>query len=280
MVLSVLGRDHALLGGVGYLVVAPLLLGHLSPETLGIGAVTSAAFALVPDIDEPGSTVSRKLGPISRSVSHFTNKFAGGHRQGTHSLLFAALVGIGAWYAFHYRLALTIVVVAGFLLVLRMLLPRSIARMAGFGMLAVDALAGWWVWTHYAVLSAHSVWWFVLATAGGCVWHFIGDTLTVEGVPYFWLPGIRPLKSIRVAVPLVGHCGSARESALGVLMSIALVWMMAVLVVVPIARTVHIPSVHIPSFHLPSLPHPHIPSVGNVVQSGRAAAQHATSGLP
>ncbi|MDA8359045.1 MAG: metal-dependent hydrolase [Actinomycetota bacterium] len=274
-----LGRDHALLGGVGYLAVAPMLVRHLSPETLGIGAVTSAAFALVPDIDEPGSTVSRKLGPISRSVSRFTNKFAGGHRQGTHSLLFAALVGVGAWYAAQSRLAMTIVVVAGFLLVLRMLLPRSIARMAGVGMLAIDALAGWWMWTRYASLTTNSIDWFLLATAGGCLWHFIGDTLTVEGVPYFWLPGVRPLQSIRVAVPLVGHCGSARESALGVLMSVALVWMVAVLVVFPIAHTVHIPSLHIPSFHLPALPHPSVPNVGGLVQSGRSAAQNAAGAL-
>jgi hypothetical protein len=69
-----LGRDHALLGGVGFLVVAPLVLHSPTWQELGVGCVTSAAFALLPDIDEPGSTVSRKLGLISRSVSEVTNK--------------------------------------------------------------------------------------------------------------------------------------------------------------------------------------------------------------
>jgi membrane-bound metal-dependent hydrolase YbcI (DUF457 family) len=253
-----LGRDHALVGGVGYLAVAPLLLDHTATwQVLGVGCVTSAAFALLPDIDEPGSTVSRKLGPLSRGVAEVTNKVAGGHRQATHSLLFAALVSLGAYFAAQHRLAIAIVVAASFLLVFRMLLPRMI-RYAGLASIAMVALGGgaaWWVFHDYAQAfgAGHQIqWeWFVLATGGGCIWHLVGDSLTVEGVPYLWLPGVKPLQKLRVAVPVVGHCGSARESLIGVCLMVALVWMAAVMVIVPGAHSVGQWHLHIPAIHVP-----------------------------
>ncbi len=90
--LIMLGRDHALLGALGYLVVAPMVLHDPSWQALGVGSVTSGAFALLPDLDEPGSTVSSKLGFISRMVSQVPRRVGGGHREGPHSLLFVALV--------------------------------------------------------------------------------------------------------------------------------------------------------------------------------------------
>lgn len=279
MVSVMLGRDHALLGAVGYLVVAPLAFPHLSPDELGVGCLTSAAFALLPDIDEPGSTVSRKLGPISRAISEVTNKVAGGHRQATHSLLFVALVGVTTWLAYQHRLALAIVVALSSLLVFRMLLPRFIryALPAAIATTAVTGLAALWAW-HTPTGSAA---WFLLATAGGCFWHLVGDTLTVEGVPYLWTPGVHKLQELRASVPLVGHCGSTRETVVGVGLSAALLWMAASLVLVPLAHgfdwqhlvtiphihlpgvpspNLHISGVHIPNvstsgLHLPSLPH-------------------------
>jgi membrane-bound metal-dependent hydrolase YbcI (DUF457 family) len=92
MVSVMLGRDHALMGGLGFLTIAPIVLHDPTWQVLGVGTVTSAAFALLPDIDEPGSTVSRKLGPISRGFSEMTRSLAGGHRQATHSLFFVAVV--------------------------------------------------------------------------------------------------------------------------------------------------------------------------------------------
>jgi len=253
-----LGRDHALVGGVGYLAIAPVILGHGATwQTLGVGCVTSAAFALLPDIDEPGSTVSRKLGPISRSVSKFTNKIAGGHRQATHSLLFAAIIGVGAWFCTQHRLAIAIVVAASFLLVFRMLLPRMIrySGLVSMGMLALGGGSAWWIFHDYHQAFSVGPWWFILATGGGCIWHLVGDSLTVEGVPWFWLPGIHPLQRIRLAVPLVGHCGSARESLVGLLLTVALVWMAVVLVVLPGVHQFRAPDVQLPHIHLPYISH-------------------------
>ena len=96
-----------------------------APVPLGVGGVVAAAFALLHDIDEPGSTVSRKLGPISRAVSKVTNRLAGGHRQATHSILFAVAVFFPTRLAEPHPLADAVVVGCSFLLVLRMLLPKQ-----------------------------------------------------------------------------------------------------------------------------------------------------------
>ena len=153
MVSYMLGRDHALLGGLGYLAVAPLILHGPTWQELGVGCVTSAAFALLPDIDEPGSTVSRKLGPISRSVSHLTNTVAGGHRHATHSLLFATLVGLATWLALFSPLAMAVIVAASFMLVFRLILP-GVLRYVPLISLASLALA--WAsayWAYHLALA-------------------------------------------------------------------------------------------------------------------------------
>ena len=52
------------------------------------------------------------------------------------------------------------------------------------------------------------------------MWHLVGDALTVEGVPLLWLPLVPVTRRIRIAVPFVGHTGSARESLLGGIMGL------------------------------------------------------------
>jgi membrane-bound metal-dependent hydrolase YbcI (DUF457 family) len=258
-----LGRDHALLGGVGFLVVAPLLLRDPTWQELGVGCVTSAAFALLPDLDEPGSTVSRKLGPISRSVSEVTNKIAGGHRQATHSLLFVGLVALLTWLALFSPFTIAIVVAASFLLVFRMLLPRVVRfiPLVGIGSLALAFGSADWVYHLASPVAGHvppSSEWLLLATAGGCLWHLVGDTCTIEGVPYLWLPGVPALQHVRVAVPIVGHTGSARESLIGGVMGVALVWLAVTLIVSPASHSIVLPSLHMPSLNPTSYLHLHI----------------------
>lgn len=262
-----LGRDHALLGGVGFLLLAPVVLHDPTWQELGVGCVTSAAFALLPDIDEPGSTVSRKLGPISRSVSEVTNKIAGGHRQATHSLIFVGLVALATWLALFSRLTIAILVAASFLLVFRMLLPRIVRFMPlfGIGSLALAFGSADWAYHLASPIAGHiapSSEWLLLATAGGCLWHLVGDTCTIEGVPYLWLPGVPALQHVRVAVPVVGHTGSARESLIGGVMGIVLIWLAIATVLAPASHSIVVPSMHITNlnplahFHL----HIHLPN--------------------
>ncbi len=269
MVSVMLGRDHALLGGVGFLLLAPVVLHDPTWQELGVGCVTSAAFALLPDIDEPGSTVSRKLGPISRSASEFTNKIAGGHRQATHSLLFVGLVALSTWLALFSRLTIAILVAASFLLVFRMLLPRVVrfVPLVGIGSIAFTFGSADWAYHLATTIAGHvtpSSEWLLLATAGGCLWHLVGDTCTVEGVPYLWLPGMPALQSVRVAVPIVGHTGSARESLIGGAMGVVLIWLAAFMVLIPASHSIVLPSFHVPNLDPLSHLHIHLPSPGHL----------------
>lgn len=282
MVIHMLGRDHALLGGLGFLVVAPLVLHKPTWQELGVGCVTSAAFALLPDIDEPGSTVSRKLGPISRSVSRFTNKVAGGHRQATHSLLFGGLVGLVTWFTLRSPISVAIIVAASFALVFRMLLPKMLRYAPLIGLAGLGLAWGSANWAYHLAVSTHrhihpSSQWLVLATVGGCCLHYLGDTCTIEGVPYLWLPGVPALQKFRIAVPIVGHTGSERESLLGGIMGIALVWLAVTKIAVPAQHSLVLSALHIPNLNPLTYLHRHVhfPNLTKVIkQFGKSKVLH------
>ena len=86
-----MGKSHTAMGlaagaGIG------LAVFGVNSSTWLIPAVAVCGAALLPDIDEPGSSVSREFGLVSRGFSVVINKIAGGHRKLTHSLLGLAIV--------------------------------------------------------------------------------------------------------------------------------------------------------------------------------------------
>lgn len=93
-----LGRDHAISGGVAFAVIAPFAV-HLTAAQLGAGTVLTAGGALLCDFDEPGSTISRGAGFLTRGFAHAVRFAARGHRRGTHSLLGLGVFGALAWGA-------------------------------------------------------------------------------------------------------------------------------------------------------------------------------------
>jgi len=221
-----LGRDHALLGAV-----AALAGGQAAWETLGHSALTTgqlaaasivvAGFALLPDIDEPNSTVSRRFGPVSQAVSAVTAKLAGGHRAATHSLLFAGIVFGAMWAVAAHPMADVVAVGLSLMLTISMLVPARFARHGVIGGIVTPAAASWAVW-HATVHSGHAWAWLPLAACAGVLLHLVGDMLTMEGVPLLW-----PLRK-RVGLALVGHTDSLREQLLGASMSfavLALAWL-------------------------------------------------------
>lgn len=224
-----LGRDHALLGATAFLAGAPVLSRAMAdPLSLGeiaVGTFVCAGFALLPDIDEPGSSISRKLGPISEGVSAVTKRISGGHRHATHSLLFVALVGLGCWYGVKESpWAAFGIVAAAMLLVARLILPLGIGRSG----LLVAALA---VGAAYWAKSANDVgYWLPACAAAGVLMHLVGDFLTREGVPLLW-----PFK-FRFAFPVIGHTQSTREMIVGGCLSVAVVVLAFFVLVEPLSR--------------------------------------------
>src|ERR1700761_8435101 len=93
-----LGRDHALSGAAAFAVLGPLAAHLTAAQLLTRTALTTGA-ALLPDLDEPHSTIAREAGFLGRGFARAVRFAAGGHRKGTHSLLGAALFTLSAWAA-------------------------------------------------------------------------------------------------------------------------------------------------------------------------------------
>lgn len=231
------GAHHALCGAAAWVAVAstaPYTLGWYPVGPLGVvaGALVCAGAALAPDADHHDATIAHSLPPVSEWVCDAVGAVAGGHRNGTHSVLgVAVLVGV-AWAAGQVTVTTDalgeLAVGAG---VLSLLLVAFAARALGLGRgrlqswaLAV-ALAG------FVTVVAPTGWsWLPVAVGIGAAVHVLGDMLTGGGVPLLWpweprpprwwssTPGLRDLWSRggNFAVPLLGTTGSWRERLLAV----------------------------------------------------------------
>ena len=168
-----LARDHALSGALTFTAVAPVL--HVTGAGLLAGAATA------PDIDEPGSTISRTLGFFTEAVSWVVHKISGGHRKGTHSVLGVAVFTFAAWVAVADAATLTGKVILG--VVLGVLLAAGVRALRVGGHhgdvigLAAAAAAVYW----HAGLSLVPV-----CIALGAAAHIAGDELTHDGCPLAW----------------------------------------------------------------------------------------------
>src|SRR5690606_39936828 len=85
----------------------------LSPEQVAAGPVVCAGAALLPDIDHHNGRIANTFGPITQHMCKWIGKISGGHRQATHSILFALAIGwamdflathhVYAWWACLFR---------------------------------------------------------------------------------------------------------------------------------------------------------------------------------
>src|SRR6516164_1795694 len=82
---SMLGHDHALSGALAFAAVAPLL--PVTGTQLAVAAALTAGAEILPDLDEPGSTIARTFGFLTGGFAWIVHQLSGGHRKGTHSLL-------------------------------------------------------------------------------------------------------------------------------------------------------------------------------------------------
>jgi hypothetical protein len=182
----VLGHSHALSGlaaGAATLPWAPVQ-----------GAVAQAAwvaaaggFAMLPDLDQQGSTISRMWGPATDLPSGAVNVVARGHRWGTHDAVLGpavlgglAYVASGAYWSSLLVLALAIGLA---LRALHFVIPGR-AENTVIGNLVLSWGSAWLLLDH-----SPSPVWLPWAVVVGVLAHIGGDFLTKEGipVPVFWL---------------------------------------------------------------------------------------------
>lgn len=234
-----MGRSHALSGAVGWLAGCAALdvVGLEVPgAVIAAGVVVSTGFALLPDLDHEGSTVSRTLGPVtgflsgltaglsvtvrSSSCRHCGGHDDGGHRGLTHTaagalvmgllvagcgLLWPAVtavvvVGFAAWLAAHTALsAKTRAKVGDWLLPgkFRRRGKRAFRFTAGTGAALIGAL----VCLLLVDPTAGSWWWLGLPVFWGCLAHTLGDALTYSAVPLWWPARIRGCRWTAVGIP-------------------------------------------------------------------------------
>jgi membrane-bound metal-dependent hydrolase YbcI (DUF457 family) len=180
----VLGHTHALSGGVAWLAAAPLL-AHYAPgltthgyQELVAAVIVTAGTALLPDLDHPRSTVGQALGPVTAWLARVVATATGGHRHGTHSILFAAAAGYGGWAlgAAGTRWALPAIVVLAALALAALGVTDTPAAAA-----LSCAAAG-----YVLVAGGADIAWLGPSVAIGCLAHLIGDALTERGVPLLW----------------------------------------------------------------------------------------------
>lgn len=219
-----MGRTHVLMTGtIGLACAAPLsqtiLHHHMSVGTLFAFAGVTAGYGILPDFDHPSATLARTLGPVTKAISQVVHRLSGGHRKGTHTIWFAALmVGLVTLLASHFsKNAQLPIAFIGFYLALMVLrlAPRH-GSGAGEFIYLIEA-AGLTAVTYHFI----SDWrWLPWAVGFGVIGHIVGDILTVEGVPILY-----PLaKSFVVRLPLLGRTDSAREHGALFLLGPAIAW--------------------------------------------------------
>lgn len=193
-----MGRTHALTGWCTGLVLAPLGGSGTIAQAV-LFAVTTAGFALLPDLDHPKARASKLLGPLTGAVSWLLRKASAGlyavtkgprdedrtgtHRHLSHTVLFAVALG-----------GLTAIGTAtgG---------PWVVAAVVLLGVLLAEDALGDWV---LPVAGAAAVWWVYqanpdplaqlnavsgtlgIAVAAGCFAHCLGDAVTESGCPFLF----------------------------------------------------------------------------------------------
>ena len=97
-----MGKNHATYAAAAWCAAWPAwdYVPSLNVDTsdLSLFVVSTAVAAgagVIPDLDHPDARVSRHFGVLSKWVAKGLNEASGGHRHGTHSFVFAALLTVG-----------------------------------------------------------------------------------------------------------------------------------------------------------------------------------------
>jgi membrane-bound metal-dependent hydrolase YbcI (DUF457 family) len=182
----VLGHSHALSGLATGAATLPCVPVHGTVAQIAwVSAV--GGFAMLPDLDQQGSTISRMWGPFTDLPSGVINAVARGHRWGTHDAVlgpaaFSLLAYAAAWASWSSLLLLALAIGLA-LRALHVVIPGR-AENTVIGNLVLSWGGAWLLLTHSPAPG-----WLPLAVAAGVLTHIAGDALTKEGVPVplFWL---------------------------------------------------------------------------------------------
>ncbi|WP_369047349.1 metal-dependent hydrolase [Sinomonas sp. P10A9] len=215
------------LGNVAFDVGWPIFEG--TPTSVIVGALVTAGAALLPDADHRSATIAQSLPPVSNVVCASVGAIAGGHRNGTHSLVGIAAFVAMAWFAGRWTVETplwgTLYVGTG---LVSLLLVSFAAKVLGILPDGVKKLP--WVLSlplaaFVALNAPDQPDWFPLAVGIGAAVHIAGDLLTTGGCNLIWplrfrrptfmhkTPIIRTVwrRGGHLSLPILGDAGSWRE---------------------------------------------------------------------
>jgi membrane-bound metal-dependent hydrolase YbcI (DUF457 family) len=189
-----LGRDHALSGALAFTAIAPLL--HVSGTHVVAGVALTTGAGVLPDLDEPGSTIARSFGFLTGAFARIVHVLSGGHRKGTHSLPGVALLSAGALAASRWQAGVRTVgghpvaswhlVPAGLILALLIASGFRALHICGHhGDAAGMALAALVIWNGWdlALVTPRKIPVLAACVAIGMLAHIAGDMCTHDGCP-------------------------------------------------------------------------------------------------
>jgi membrane-bound metal-dependent hydrolase YbcI (DUF457 family) len=172
----VLGRDHALSAALAFTALAPVL--HVTGPAIAAGAVFTAGAGVLPDIDEPGSTIARQGGFLTGALSWIVHRASGGHRKLTHSVAGVGIFALLAWIAVRFDATPAAQVTLGLFVALLLAAGMHALRLGGhYG--DILAVAGAVAVVHWHVGLAL----VPVCIAIGAAAHIAGDELTHDGCP-------------------------------------------------------------------------------------------------
>ena len=195
---------------------------HESLAVLGVTTVIAAGAGIVPDLDHPEARGSNHLGILSKVMAKAINSASGGHRVGTHSILFAVLLGAFTWLCQFFPgwgriLAL---IACGFCASVGLALvgPSLGFKVPYLASLAAGVGVGWWIWEYFDLVKS-GLW---VIAAGGVIVHCLCDAVTKGGVPFFF-----PYKKrYGLGLFVVGGKGEKVASLLGIIGLLSAGWRM------------------------------------------------------
>lgn len=232
-------KRNAFVGWMSLISITLLLLGSsqllydflpglfpANPAEYLINTLAIAGLAVVPDLDEPNSTISRLFGVMSRVASVFLRKLAGGHRYGSHSWIMVVL-GIGIAFLTQLSPILAAVVLAVvFALAARLLAPDKNKDLGTVIM---------WVGIVVAVMAALGqvrLTPLLLTIPLGIVLHVLGDYVTNSGVAF-----LHPLDR-KFGAALFSTGKAVEHYVVRPVLAISCVVMMAAWIIVPLTSWV------------------------------------------
>src|SRR5690606_4430177 len=223
-----MGRSHAISGLPAGLWVAPMV-GLANPLLAIPFTITTAGYALLPDLDHPSASGTRLLGPVGTVLSKVLRRASavvyehtkgpldenwnGKHRHLSHTWIFAAALGLAV--------SLLCLITPWVMLPVYLLGVLLAADRLGGWALAVGLLGAALAVPELADGCVELAWQIGIAVALGCAVHCLGDALTPSGCPFLWLPW--PLGKlttwagetwyeIKLLGPLAFRTGSAAEN--------------------------------------------------------------------